>query len=426
MHSAVAATRLPEVGMPRESSFAHPGWTVAIASSFACMAGFGSIVVYSFGAFIKPLTAEFGWSRQTISTAFACASFTLGICSPGLGYLLDRYGPRRVILPAVILFALAFSSLALLQNSLPQLFCTFVLIGAIGNATAQLGYTRAVATWFKTHRGAAIATLLVGSSLGMVAVPVIAQRLLAQLGWRWSYAVLGALPLLIAFPLVILFVRERTSQETAPRPQMTDGAFAATRSRAFWILLATLFLAAMSTTGTITQLSALLTDRGISASSAGYAVAVTGASSLAGRLITGWLLDRYFAPRVGMVLLFTTAAGLSLLSNARSLSAALVASALIGFSMGGEADVTPYLLARYFGVRQLGLLYGWAWTAFAVAAALGSVLLGRAFDRSGSYEGLLLLFAVATFLAGMMMLAMPHYPEAQVSAKDCEATVSVQ
>jgi MFS family permease len=374
------------------------------------MAGFGSIVIYSFGAFIKPLTAEFGWSRQTVSTAFACASFTLGICSPVIGYLLDRFGPRRVILPAVILFSLAFSSLSLLHNNLAQLFGTFILIGGIGNATAQLGYTRAVATWFTTHRGAAIATLMVGSSFGMVAVPVLVQKLLVGVGWRMSYAILGAIPFLVAVPLVTLFVHERGSDEASVlTPKRKTEPSLPFRSRAFWILLATLVLAAMSTTGTITQMSALLTDRGISASSAGYAVAVTGASSLLGRLITGWLLDRLFAPRVGMTLLFMTASGLYLLSTAHALSTALLASALIGFSMGGEGDVTPYLLARYFGVKRLGLLYGCSWTAYALAAALGSVLLGRAFDRNGTYESLLVLFSAATCIAGLMMSAMPRY-----------------
>lgn len=392
-----------------EASRAYPGWRVAVASSIACMAGFGSLVVYSFGAFIKPLSAEFGWSRQTISTAFACASFTLGICSPALGYLLDRFGPRRVILPALVLFSLAFASLGLLQNNLAQLFTTFVLIGAIGNATAQLGYTRAVASWFETRRGAAIAILLVGSSFGMIAMPIVAQALLTRVGWRWSYALMGALPLLIAFPLVVFFVREREHSNARSASTTLDARVFA-RNRGFWILLLTLFLAAMSTTGTITQLSALLTDRGITGANAGYAVAMAGASSLFGRLVTGWLLDRFFAPRVGMGLLFMTAVGLVLLSAAHSFPMALVASSLIGFSMGGEADVTPYLLARYFGVKRLGLLYGWAWMAFAIAAALGSVLLGRAFDRQGTYNELLIVFAVASFLAGLLMIAMPRYP----------------
>lgn len=414
MAAAIAGNAPLPARLPEEISLSHPGWRVAVASSVACMAGFGSIVVYSFGAFIKPLSAEFGWSRQTISTAFACASFTLGICSPAIGFLLDRLGPRRVILPALVLFAAAFSSLGLLQNSLPQLFGTFILIGAIGNATAQLGYTRAVATWFESHRGKAIAILLVGSSLGMVAAPVIAQSLLTRVGWRLSYAILGAFPLFIAFPLAALFVRERKQALPTSRV-LADDTLRASRSRAFWILLLTLFLAAMSTTGTITQLSAMLTDQGITASRAGYAVAVAGAASLVGRLITGWLLDRFFAPRVGMALLLTTALGLAVLSTAHTLDVATLASALMGFSMGGEADVTPYLLARYFGVNRLGLLYGWSWMAFAVAAALGSILLGRAFDRQGTYQYLLVAFAGATLLAGLLMLALPQYPAARSS-----------
>jgi predicted MFS family arabinose efflux permease len=375
------------------------------------MAGFGSILIYSFGAFIKPLSLEFGWSRQTIATAFACASFTLGLCSPVLGLLLDRFGPRRVLLPSIAVFALAFGSLSALHKSLPQLFCTFILIGAIGNATAQLGYTRAVSTWFRERRGAALAVLLTGSSLGMVAVPILAQSLITAVGWRMSYMMLASLPLLIAFPIAALFVRERKPEVGTVPNAATPMDASALKSRAFWILLATLVLGAMSTTGIITQLSALLTDRGITARGAGYAVAAAGAASFGGRLSTGWLLDRFFAPRVGTFLLFTTSMGLYLLKTAATLPTALVAAVLIGFSMGGESDVTPYVLARYFGLKSLGLLYGWAWMAFAIAAAAGSIFLGRAFDHSGTYAGVLQLFSVATFAAGALMLAMPRYPD---------------
>jgi MFS family permease len=405
------------VASPRaatEASWQKEGWKVTIASSVASTVGFASILIYSFGAFIKPLNAEFGWSRQTISTAFACASFTLGICSPGLGFLLDRYGPRRVILPCVAILGSAFASLSLLQHSLIQFFCTFILIGAIGNATAQMGYTRAVSTWFESRRGAALAILMLGSSLGMIGVPVLTQRLLVHVGWRLTYAVLGSLPLLIAFPVVLMFVRERTHDR---KHAVTAPQTGALQSRVYWILLAALFLGAISTTGTITQLSALLTDHGIGARGAGYAVAAAGGASFAGRLVTGWLLDRYFAPRLGMILFFMTALGLYLLSTAQTLPAGLVASILIGFSMGGESDITPYVLARYFGLHKLGLLYGWTWTAYATAAALGSVLLGRAFDHSGTYSGLLVIFSLATFAAGALMLAMPSYPPEMTHAR---------
>lgn len=139
-------------------------------------------------------------------------------------------------------------------------------------------------------------------------------------------------------------------------------------------------------------------------------MSIIGAFGIAGRFITGWMLDRFFAPRVGMALLFMTAAGLLLLSRAHSLTEGILAGALIGFSMGGETDVAPFLLAKYFGLRNLGTLYGLTWTAYAVAAAMGSVLLGRAFDSTGSYVALLLRFSFMTFVAGLLMIAMPRYP----------------
>jgi MFS family permease len=402
----------PEMTTDNELSWDYPGWRVALASALASMAGFGPILIYTFGILLKSLTTEFGWSRETISTAFGCASFTLGLSSPGLGWLLDRYGPRRVIVPCVILFGAAFASLSLLTNNRIQLFGTFILIGAVGNATAQMGYARAVSTWFQQHRGMALAVMIAGSTVGSVIVPFITQRLIANFGWRATYAILGSAPVLIALPLVIRFLREKTEHRTSRLVASLTGTSVAVAmaSRPFWILALTLFLTAMSTTGILTHLAALLTDRGVSAGGAAAAVSVVAGTGIIGRLVTGWLLDRAFGPRVNMILLFTTASGLLLLSQSQSVATGLVASGLIGFSMGGESDVTPYLLGRYYGLRRFATLYGLTWTAYAVAAALGSVILGRAFDATGSYGVALVRLAILVFVAGLLMILMPPYP----------------
>jgi MFS family permease len=97
-----------------ESAFAYPGWRVALASGAGVFVGFASLLVYTFGIFLKPLTEEFLWSRQTASLAFGIAAMTVAACSPPLGYLLDRFGPRRVILPCLTVFGCAFASLSLL------------------------------------------------------------------------------------------------------------------------------------------------------------------------------------------------------------------------------------------------------------------------------------------------------------------------
>ena len=99
-----------------------PGWLVVLAAFFGVMVSFGSLLVFTFGTFLKPLSAEFGWSRQAISMAFGCAAITVAICSPALGHLLDRYGPRRVILPCMAIFGTAIASLGLLTPNLFHLY----------------------------------------------------------------------------------------------------------------------------------------------------------------------------------------------------------------------------------------------------------------------------------------------------------------
>jgi MFS family permease len=134
-----------------------------------------------------------------------------------------------------------------------------------------------------------------------------------------------------------------------------------------------------------------------------------GGASLVGRLLTGWLLDRFFAARVSFALLAIAALGTFLLSGAHSLTMGVMAAVLIGLGMGGEADVTPYMLSRYFGLRSFSVLYGFTWTFYAVAGAIGPVLMGRAFDATGSYETLLARLAMGTLGVATLMLLMPSY-----------------
>jgi MFS family permease len=134
-----------------------------------------------------------------------------------------------------------------------------------------------------------------------------------------------------------------------------------------------------------------------------------GGSSLLGRVGVGWLLDRFFGARVAFAVSLTTAAGIFLLARANSFSAGCLAAALIGVGAGGEAAITPYLLTRYFGLRAFSTLYGLTWTFYAAAAAIGPVILGRAFDSTGSYASLLVILATALALAAAMNFLLPNY-----------------
>lgn len=388
----------------------YEGWRVAVASGIGVFVSFASVLVYTFGIFLKPLTETFAWSRESVSAAFGIAAMTVAVCSPPLGYLLDRLGPRRVIVPSLTIFGLAFASLALLTPRLWHLYAVFVVLGMVGNGTAQMAYTRAVSSWFERRRGMALAVLLSGGAIGAMVLPPAAQSLIDRLGWRGACVALGGMVLALGVPTVVALVRERpgsrpeAAQEDAG-VRLRDGL----RSRVFWILVVVLFFSSIAQNGAITHMAALLTDRGVPAAGAAAAVSAMGGASLIGRFATGWLLDRFFAARVSFVLLGLAAAGTLVLSGAQSTVAGVVAAALIGFGMGGEADVTPYLLTRYFGLRAFSQLYGFTWTAYACAGAIGPVLMGRAFDATGSYETLLVQLAAGTLAVAGLMLLMPRY-----------------
>jgi MFS family permease len=130
---------------------------------------------------------------------------------------------------------------------------------------------------------------------------------------------------------------------------------------------------------------------------------------LIGRWVTGWLLDRFFAPRVATGLLLIAASGALILALAHSTPTGVLGASLIGIGMGGEADVTPWLLAKYFGLRSFATLYALTWTVYAIAGAIGPVIMGKAFDATGSYEALLIELATVTAAASGLMFFMPRY-----------------
>jgi predicted MFS family arabinose efflux permease len=209
---------------------------------------------------------------------------------------------------------------------------------------------------------------------------------------------------------VTFFVRERPGtvpgrDVPAAGASVRDGL----RSRVFWILVVVLFVSSIAQNGAITHLSALLTDRGLHPDRAAIAVSALGGAALFGRLATGWLLDRFFAPWVSFALLALAALGVFVLSSASTLGMGVLAAVLVGFSMGGEADVIPFLVARYFGLRSFSVLYALTWTFYAVAGAIGPVLMGKAFDASGSYTTLLIWIAGSILVVAPLMLVLPRY-----------------
>ena len=393
-----------------ETSVRYEGWGVAVASGVGVFVSFASLFVYTFGIFLKPLADEFGWSRETISAGFGIAAMTVAVCSPLIGFLLDRLSPRRIIVPCLTVFGCAFASLALLTPHVWHLYATCLILGIVGNGTAQMAYSRAVSSWFERRRGAALAVVLSGGAIGAMVLPPLAESLIEAIGWRGACVVLGVTVLVFGVPAVASCVRERPSEADHSRNTATGIAVrGALSTRAFWILVTVLFCSSIAQNGALTHMSALLTDRGVTAAEGALALSAMGGASLVGRLATGWMLDRFFAPRVSFCLLTLAALGTYLLSRADSLGTGIVAAVFIGFGMGGEADVTPYLISRYFGLKSFSVLYGLTWTFYAIAGAIGPVLMGEAFDVTGSYETLLTRLALVTMAVALLMPFLPRY-----------------
>lgn len=406
-------------GAVNESSPRYAGWRVTLASSGCVFFSFASVLVYTFGIFLKPLALEFGWSRAAVSAAFGLAALSVAACSPPLGYLLDRYPARRIIIPCFIVFGGAFCSLALLTHHLWHLYAIFIVLGVVGNGTAHLAYARTLSSWFTERRGLAFAILMAGGAFGAMVLPPAAQFLIAALGWRGAFAALGGAILAVGLPLASQVRERRAAIEVAGGIEAGASVREGLGSRIFWTIIVVLFLCSLSQNGAIAHLPALLSDRGISPARSALAASAMGGAVLAGRLVTGALLDRFFAPRVAFVLLGLAALGTLILSRATSMEAAILGAVLIGIGMGGEADVTPYLLSKYFGLRSLSILYGFSWTAYAIAGAIGPVIMGRAFDATGSYQAMLSGLALLTLVAASLMLLLPQYqtmPSADTAA----------
>ena len=394
---------------------AGPGRIIAISVP-GIMVSFGSLVIFTFGAFVKPLNERFGWSRSQISLAFTVTALMVAFCSPILGRLIDRVGVRRVLLPCVAIYCAAFASLAAV-HSLAALYAAYAVMGMVGNGTAHLAWARVISATFDKRRGMALATMMAGVGAGAIGIPPLATWLIATFGWSAACLSLAAAIFVFGFAPSLLFLPAiRGSKEAAHG----TGSFRSLRgSRVFWLLIGGFFLFSISINGVNAHLIPLLTDRGLSTSSAAFAASMLGVLTLISRLVTGALLDRFRGSYVGGLSFMVAALGVAALSTVTTIPAAYAAAGLIGFGMGAEADVMPYLISRYFPMQSFSEIYGYSFTAYAIAAAFGPLLMGWSFDQFHSYAVAALALGGATLAGAITIGILPAYeaPEAMAAAQ---------
>lgn len=410
------------------------GWVIVGVSIIGLATGWAAIGVFSFGAFIIPLEQEFGWQRGEISLAPAIINLTGIAMAPILGFLVDKHGVRKILLPSSLLLGLLTASLYFLSANIWHFFTIWFLVAVLGCAAAPLSYSKVIAKWFDRKRGIALGLGLAGVGLGAALLPPFAQSLISEFGWRVAYLGLGALVLFAGLPMLVFFLRD-APEPMGLNPDGDSSSDAGTRSnvllgfpvkevlkqRAFWLMVGMFLCIGMVVTSIILHLIPLLVERGIDPARAAKGQAFLGLSLIGARVFAGFLMDKFFAPYISIVFMLGSALGFVILASGISGPVVLVAIVLVGMAIGAEFDVMGYLTSRYAGLLSYGQVFGFLFAAFELGAAIGSVVMGYCHDMTGEYtvalwimSGLALLSCVLAALLGPY----PELPETQLAASD--------
>jgi predicted MFS family arabinose efflux permease len=318
---------------------------------------------------------------------------------------------------------LAFLSANLCSNKIWQLYLFYAACSVASCGVAPVSYCDVISHWFDRRRGMALGFIMVGLGAGAVVQPSAAHSVIAQFGWRAAFSCSGAVILLISLPVLALFLKEKPEQmglepdgggygfaQSNPRDSDSGMSFGeAVRTPTLWLLLCAFVLVSCSASGCSAHIAAILADHGVSARTAAFATSILGGGLLVGRAGSGYLLDRFFAPRFAAVIFACAAAGMGLLRIADAQGAAFAAAFAVGLGLGAEIDIMAFLASRYFGLRSFGAINGFLFAGFGLASGSGAYLMGTGFDATGSYALLLTLFSIATLIGAALMMCLGPY-----------------
>ncbi|EJL34017.1 MFS transporter [Novosphingobium sp. AP12] len=392
------------------------GWVVVFAAMIGLAMGLSPLPFYTVGMFAPELQGAFGWTFASLMGAITVQSLVVMATGPMAGFAVDRFGPRPVALISLVLFGLTFMSLSLSNGNLWIYYAQWMLMSVVGAGTLTATWTYTVNGWFDKHRGLAIGVASTGTGITGFLVKPFAAWLIGDFGWRTAFVVIGALPIVIGVPVVATLFRERGERMAASSaaPVIVEGGATlreALHDRRFWIITFAFLLIAFALTAPTPNLENILRTRHFALAEIGAITAGFGLSVIAGRVIGGWLLDRFWAPGCALVILAMPALGSFMLAQPQvDTSHAVLSVVALGLGAGFEFDLLAYLIARYFGRRNYGTIYGCFYTVIAFGGGLGPVVYGWAFDTMGRYDAALMAGVGCLVAGGLSLLAMGRYP----------------
>jgi len=388
------------------------GWRVLLGCMVGVSLGIAALPFYTAGVFVKALEGEFGWTRDQIALGALASTFAGALTSPVIGALVDRYGVRMPAVGGLLFVALGFLALSRMPGAIGVYIGIQLAMSVLASGSSSITFTRVVNAWFDRGRGLALGLTLAGTGLTATFAPRLISGVVDEQGWRMGYLAL-AITAATAAPVVFLLLGAR-SERFSPDGDARAAPSGLTLSEALrdpilWRLAPTFLVLAAAVAGWVLHLVPMLVDGGMSPAQAAGLQGALGLSVLAGRLITGYLADHLFAPRLGGAILCLSAAGLAALALGGP-AYALAAAIALGLALGAEVDLIGYLTARYFGLKGYGGIYGLQYGAFIVGAGLSPVLIAAAARSEAGYTTAMACSIAAILAAAAMLATAPPFP----------------
>lgn len=407
------ATAAPADSIPPLSEFDSPrAWWMVSSAFVAMFAAYG--VAYSFGAFFRPMAAEFGAPRSATSAMFSLTVLVWCILGPVTGHLSDRFGPRVVLGSGALIMGLGLA----LTSMIDRLWLGYLTYGigvGVGVACAYVPMVAVVGGWFLRRRNTALGIAVAGIGFGTVCGAPIASALIAPLGWRATYVVFA-----IATTAILLgcaFVAERPPVHVTPSPVVLGDAL---RTPAFGVLYASSVLVSTALFVPFVYLPSFAHERGVSEFLSAALVGIIGGASVAGRMGLGALADRAGVVRLYQASFLVLALSYGIWMVASSYSAMVLFALVMGAGYGGYVALSPAVIAHLFGTQRMGTMLGALYTSGGFGAMVGPPLVGLIIDRTGSYRvAIAAAFAVA-MLAFALLIPLRRYEPANQTPIDCE------
>ncbi len=385
------------------------GWYIVAFCWVVNFVVFG-ISVNTFTVYVKPIQADLGWSRGEISLAISLAAVAMGLGAPFIGRLIDRVGARLTMAAGAAVIGVCTILLSRAQ-SLPYFYALFILSGIGQGAATIIPVSMVISNWFTAMRGKALGLAMTGTGLGAMVMVPVTTWIVANWGWRTSYAIMGCIILLMV-PLNLLLIRTRPSDRglqpdgglvASEEPASAQGLTVAeaVRTRTFWMIGAMMVLAGLVAMGVGVHLMPYLTDIGHTESRASLIIAVISGMTFLGKISLGFIADRW-GVRPAVALAFgLILSGIALLMGAGALPVAVAFAIVYGLGIGAPLVVNPALTAECLGLKSFGGVFGILTLLNTGGVALGAVLTGFIYDAAGSYIPALLLFVALTAVAGL-------------------------